>query len=438
VNPFLPTRTFIPSSTWRDGLACCLLFAAATAAHAENWPGWRGPARSGLTTETGVPTTWSPTEAVLWKTPLPGTGLSNPIVWGDRVFVTAAEGREQGELHVFCFDRDTGKARWHKRLWGTAPTVFYYPKSGLAGPTPITDGKRLWAFFGTGDLFCFDLDGGLVWQRSLADEYGPFENRFAATSSPLLFRAPEARRTESRDTGFSNTVILQCDHYGASYVLAVDADTGANRWKSDRPEAWLSWSSPQLVAVGDRSELLISGSEKLDGYDPIDGRRLWTVRGLQRECVPTPIAGAGIVFVESGPNGDHFAVKPGGSGDVTDTHVVWRNNRGTSFVPSPIVYGPRYYLADDRGILSCLSTTDGELLWRKRLSGKFTASPVATDGKLFFTNEEGTTFVLNAESTEYEELSQNELGEDVYASPAVSQGRLFFRTTKHLICLGTK
>jgi outer membrane protein assembly factor BamB len=414
----------MPRSTiWRYFLAWLLLPATVPAARAENWPGWRGPERSGVTTDTGVPTAWSPTERVLWKTPLPGTGLSNPIVWEDRVFLTAAEGREQGELHVFCFDRDSGRVRWHKRLWGTAPTVFYYPKSGLAGPTPITDGKHLWAFFGTGDLFCFDLDGGLLWQRALADEYDPFENRFAATSSPLLF---------------GDTVILQCDHYGASYVLAIEGATGANRWKSDRPEAWLSWSSPQLVGAGDHTELLLSGSEKLDGYDPIDGRRLWTVRGLQRECVPTPVAGAGLVFVESGPNGDHLAVKPGGSGDVTDTHVVWRNDRGTSFVPSPIVVGPRYYLADDRGILSCLATTDGELLWRKRLTGKFTASPVAADGKLFFTNETGETFVVDAESAEYRELSRNELGEDVYASPAVSQGRMFVRTTKHLICLGAK
>jgi outer membrane protein assembly factor BamB len=411
------------SNSLRYILSPLLISAIVPVARAENWPGWRGPERTGVTTDTGVPAAWSPTENVLWKVPLPGTGLSNPVVWGDRVFLTAAEGRDQGELHVVCFDRDSGRVRWHKRLWGTAPTVFYYPKSGLAGPTPITDGRRLWAFFGTGDLFCFDLDGGLLWQRSLADEYGPFENRFAATSSPLLFR---------------DTVILQCDHYGASYVLAIDGATGANRWKSDRPEAWLSWSSPQLISVGDRFELLLSGSEKLDGYDPVDGRRLWTVRGLARECVPTPVPAAGIAFVVSGPNGDHLAVKPGGSGDVTDTHVLWRSGRGTSFVPSPIVVGGRYYLADDRGIVSCLATTDGELLWRKRLDGKFTASPVAADGRLYFTSELGTTIVLDAESNEYRELSRNEIGEDIYASPAISQGRLFFRTTKHLVCLAAE
>jgi outer membrane protein assembly factor BamB len=293
----------------------------------------------------------------------------------------------------------------------------------LASPSPITDGERLWTFFGTGDVFCFDLDGGLLWQRALADEYAPFENRFAAASSPLLFR---------------DTVILQCDHYGASYVIAIDRKTGVNRWKSDRPEAWLSWSSPQLTPVGDRFELLLCGSEKMDGYDPLTGERRWTVRGLVRECVPTPVLGSGLVFAVSGPNGAHLAIRPGGNGDVTDTHVAWRNDRGTSFVPSAIVVGNRYYLADDKGIACCLSTSTGALLWRKRLAGKFTASPVAAAGKLFFTSETGSTFVLDAAAAEYRELARNEIGEDVYASPAVSQGRLFLRTTKHLICVARK
>ncbi len=390
---------------------------------AENWPGWRGPNRNGVTTDIGVPTTWSATDNVLWKMPVPGAGISNPVVWGDRVFLTASEGREQGELHVICFDRDTGRERWHQRLWGTAPTTFFFPKSGLASPSTVTDGQRLFAFFATGDVFCFDLDGGLLWQRSLADEYGPFENRFAASSSPLLF---------------DETVILQCDHYGGSYVIALDQQTGANRWKSDRPEAWHSWSSPQLVPVGERIELVLSGSEKLDAYDPRTGSRLWTVRGLARECIPTPVSGNGLLYVVSGPNGTHFAIKPGGQGDVTDSHVVWKNDRGTSFVPSAIMVGKRYYLADDKGIASCFDAASGTLLWRKRFGGKFTASPVAADGKLFFVNEAGSTLVLDATQPDYVELARNDIGDDVYASPAISQGRFFLRTVTQLVCIGTR
>lgn len=399
------------------------MLALVVTARGENWPGWRGPLRNGVTTDTGVPTQWSPTEGVLWKTPLVGTGISNPVVWNDRVFITAAEGRDQSELHVLCLDRDSGQVRWHQRLWGTAPTVFYYPKSGLASPSPITDGKRLWAFFGTGDVFCFDLDGGLLWQRALADEYGPFENRFAAASSPLLW---------------GESVILQCDHYGASYLIALDGQSGANRWKSERPEVWLSWSSPQIVPVGQQFELVVSGSEKLDGYNPVTGQRLWTVRGMVRECVPTPLWANGLIYAVSGPNGAHLAIRPGGRGDVTDTHVAWRHDRGTSFVPSAIIVGNRYYLADDKGIASCMSTATGEILWRKRLGGKFTASPVSADGKLFFTSESGSTLVLDANAAEYVEIARNEMGADVYASPAISQGRMFLRTIGHLVCIGGK
>ena len=389
---------------------------------AENWPGWRGPNRDGVTSDTGVLTNWSATENVLWRVPLPGIGTSNPVVWGDKVFVTASEGRDQGELYVICFDRNTGHERWHQRLWGTAPTLFY-GRSGMASPSPVTDGKRLFVFFGTGDLFCFDLDGGLLWQRAIAEEYGPFENRFAAASSPLLFE---------------DKLIVQCDHYGASYVLAIDQKTGANRWKSDRPEVWLSWSSPQLVPRGDRVELVLSGSEKLDGYDPRTGSRLWTLKGLARECVPTPVIGHGMLFVVSGPNGTHFAIKPGGSGDITESRVVWKSDKGTSFVPSAILVGDRYYVADDKGIASCFDAHTGKTLWRKRLGGKFTASPIAADGKLFFTDEAGSTLVLDATQAEYRELARNEIGDEVYASAAISQGRFFLRTVKQLVCIGAK
>lgn len=402
-----------------------LIASQAVALHSEDWPGWRGPLRTGVTADRGVPLTWSATENVAWKAPLVGTGTSNPIIWQDRVFLTASAGRDQGELHVVCFDRETGTERWHQKLWGTAPTL-YYPKNGMAGPSPITDGKKLWTFFASGDVFCFDLDGGLLWQRSLADEYGPFENRFAATSSPLLFE---------------DLLLVQCDHYGSSYLVALDSATGANRWKTDRPEAWLSWSSPQLVAVegkSEQTELVICSSEKMHGYDPRTGKLLWTVRGLARECVPTPVLAPGVLISASGPNGVHVAVKPGGRGDVTDTHVVWKNDRGTSFVPSPIVVGPRYYLAEDKGILSCLDVASGELNWRKRLNGKFTASPISAEGRIYFTDEAGATLVVDAAASDYVELARNEIGEDVHASPAIADGRFYLRTAKHLYCLKSK
>lgn len=411
---------------WNDfrspAFAATVLFAvlSTSATKAENWPGWRGPSRTGVTSDTGVPDEWSASDNVLWKTPLEGLGTSNPVVWDDRVFLTASLGRDQGELHVLCIDRDTGKTLWKQKLWGTAPTLFY-TVSGMASPSPVTDGTHLFAFFGTGDVFCFDLDGQMIWQRSLADEYGPFENRFGASSSPLVFE---------------DTVILQCDHYGESYVIALEKETGANRWKADRAGNWLSWSSPQLIQAGETQELIVSGSERLDGYDPKTGDHLWTVRGQARECVPTPVVGDGFLISVSGPNGTHFAVKPGGRGDVTESHVLWKNERGTSFVPSAILVGQRYYVADDKGVATCFDAEAGKLLWRKRLEGRFTASPVSAEGKVYFTSESGQTMVIDAAKEDYDELARNELGESVYASPAISQGRLYFRTPQHLICVG--
>lgn len=397
-------------------MTVCVAFPCAAA----EWPGWRGPFRNGVTADTGVPTQWSATDNVLWRVPLPGVGIANPVVWKNQVIITASEGREHGELHVVCFDRKTGEKQWHQRLWGTSPSLFY-PHSGMASPSPVTDGERIFTFFGTGDVFCFDMDGGLLWQRALSHEYGRFQNRFAASSSPLLFE---------------NRLILQCDHYGDSYLVALDPATGANLWKTDRPEAWHSWSSPQIIASADLHELIVSGSKKLDAYAPTSGDQLWTVNGLTQECIPTPVFAQGLLYAVSGPNGNHIAIRPGGRGDVTETHVVWKYRRGTSFVPSAIIIDDRYYLADDKGFARCWEIPSGKILWRQRFKGKYTASPVAADGKLFFVNETGTTLVLDATSRDYVELARNDIDEDVLSSPAVSHACFFLRTSKHLVCIG--
>lgn len=392
-------------------------------ARADNWPGWRGPDRSGVTADRGAPVSWSATAGVQWKAPLPGIGSSNPIVWDKFVVCTSSDGVAHQDLHVLCLDRDSGRQLWHVRLWGTAPTLHHETKSSMATPSPITNGRHIFAFFGTGDVFCLDFSGSLVWQRSLAAEYGAFENRFAASSSPLLF---------------GDTVIVQCDHFGASYLVAIDQQTGANRWKVDRPEAWLSWSSPIIARVpqSNREELILCGSEKMDAFEPRSGERLWTLRGMARECIPTPVVGRGLVFAVSGPNAATFAVRPGGSGDVTESHVVWSSTRGNPYVPSAILVGEHYYIVDDHGIGTCLDAATGKPLWRKRLGGDFTASPVAAEDWIYFTNESGTTLVIRADSDKYEELAKNTIDEPVFASPAISSGRIFLRSASHLWCLG--
>ena len=405
-------------------LAMILTLVGLAPALAENWPGWRGPNRSGVTTDSGVPVAWSPSDGVRWKVRLPGSGISNPIVWDNLVVCTSSDGVRQQDLHVIAMNRDTGARLWHARFWGSAPTLHHGTKSSMASPSPVTDGRHIYASFGTGDVFCLDFAGRLVWHRSLAGEYGAFENRFAASSSPLLFE---------------DLLIVQCDHFGASYLLAIDKHTGANRWKTDRPEAWLSWSSPVCTrSSGEGSELIVCGSEKMDAFAARTGEKLWTLRGLQRECIPTPIVANGLIYVTSGPAGATFAVRPGGRGDVTDSHVVWTFTRGNPFVPSAILVGRRYYLVDDHGIATCLDSTAGKILWRKRLGGDFTASPVAAENRVYFTNEAGSTLVIQADAERYTELSRNEIGEPVYASPAISAGRFFLRSTKHLWCLQGK
>lgn len=405
---------------------CGILLGALLLPHGvrgENWPGWRGPTRNGLSAESGFPLEWSPSQGIAWKTALPGNGISHPVIWDNVIFVTSSDGPRQENLHVLALERKTGRILWERTLWGTAPTGYHAEKSSMASPTPVTDGRHLFTFFGTGDVFCFDFSGRLCWQRSLAAEYGEFENRFGHSSSPLFH---------------DGMLLLQCDHYGRSYVLALDPETGANRWKTERPECWLSWSTPQLVPVGTEgnAELVLAGSEKLDGYDPRTGTKLWTIRGMLRECIPTIVWGEGLAIAVSGPKGPTLAFKPGGRGDVTQSHVVWRTQRGGPYVPSAIIVGDRYYVADDQGIATCLSVLKGDVLWQKRLRGAFTASPVSAEGKIYFVSEEGETVILDARPAEYRELARNPLGESVYASPVLSQGNLYLRGVKHLYCIG--
>ena len=279
-----------------------LLFSA-SAVRADDWPGWRGPAGTGITNETDLPVSWSATDNVRWKISLEGAGVSSPVVVGERVFLTASDGRFNDQLHVTCYDRSKGELLWHVKLFGSAVSEGQYAPGGMAVPTPAADAKRLYALFGTGDLVCLDHDGKPVWMRSLAQEYGPFRNRWGMAASPMLV---------------GELLVVQVDHWGESYLLGIDAATGANRWRTVR-EASVNWTSPLAVTVKGRTQIVAAGTYKVKGYDAKDGSELWSVRGLEMQCIPSPVTEKDMVYAVSGRQNFTLAIKlDGRRGDLPD------------------------------------------------------------------------------------------------------------------------
>lgn len=385
-------------------------------AHAENWPGWRGPTTLGVSTEKDLPVKWSKAD-VKWKVPVGGVGASCPVVWEDRIFVTSSTGRRNDALHVYCHHRADGKLLWRTRLLGTTPTDLY-PQGGMAVPTPATDGERVYVLFGTGDLAALDMEGRPVWIRSLAEEYGPFRNRWGMGASPILV---------------GDTLVVQVDHWSQSYLLAVDAKTGKNRWKSDRT-ASVNWTSPLPLKFKEQTLLIAFGTEQARAYDLGSGEELWHVQGMHFQCIPSPILAGDLLIATSGVSSIGIKLD-GKTGDLTDSNVVWTNKKASAFVPSPIGYQGLVYLPGDKGIVVCLDGKDGKQLWKERLGDSYHASPVAGDGKVYLTSKEGIVFVIRAGRT-FEILSENDMGEPILASPAISNGSIFLRGQKHLFCIG--
>ena len=294
-------------------------------------------------------------------------------------------------------------------------------KNGHASGTPTTDGQRVYAYFGSHGLLCVDFDGNQVWQRS----FGPIRSLHGTACSPLLYR--------------DRVIVYQNQRAGAGFIVAVDKLTGQTLWKTARQER-VGWGSAVAIRADDHDEIIVSSQQRVYAYDPQTGKVLWTCRGNNFEVTPTPVVGHGLLFCCSGRSGPTLAIRPGGSGDVTDTHVVWSVRKGSPFIPSPLLYGDYLYMVNDMvSVARCYDARTGELMWQERLGrpqreGSST-SPIGVDGKVFFTNDDGATFVLQA-GPELKLLHVNRLGERVLASPALVDGRWFLRTDKHLFCIG--
>jgi outer membrane protein assembly factor BamB len=383
------------------------------------WARWRGPSGQGLATGSGYPDRWSGTENVVWKTPVPGSGNSSPIVWRDRIVLTTAydNGRR---LAVLAFRRSDGGRLWETFApAGRTDSQSHY-KNGHASATASTDGERIYVSFGSRGLFALDMDGRIVWQRDL----GPVEAYHGPAGSPLLYR---------------DRVILYQDQYRNSFIAAFDSRTGRELWRTPR-DANVGWGTPIAVRVGDHDEIIVNSQRAVYAYDPERGQELWRCGGTTYEVIPTPVVGFGMVFCSSGRAGPTLAIRPGGKGDVSRTNVAWTSPRGSPFVPSPILYGEQLYMVNDMAsVVTAFEASSGRVLYQGRLGVAqregFSASPVAVDGKVFFTNDDGETFVLKAGAT-FELLHTNRLGERTLASPALVDGRWYIRTERHLYAIG--
>jgi outer membrane protein assembly factor BamB len=390
---------------------------------AKYWPRWRGPSGQGHVTGTNYVDTWSDKQNVKWRAAVPGLGHSSPIVWRDHLFLTTAT--EDGTtVSMIAFSRATGKQLWRTSLPSTGLVEHKYPKNSHASATATTDGQRVFASFGTHGLAAFDFNGKILWHTKLGD----LSNYHGSAGSPVLYK---------------DRVFLYQDHDGTatlrSFVAAFDAATGKVIWKRDRPET-VGWGTPVVINTGTRDELIVSSQRRVAAYDPQTGQDLWTVRGMTFEVIPTPVVGHGLVFCSSGRQGPTLAIKPGGTGDVTGTHVAWSSPKGSPFVPSGLIHGPYLYLVNDiQSILTVYEAATGKVMYQDRLGAPlkegFSASPVAVGDKLFFTNDNGETFVVQAGPV-FNLLHVNRLNARILASPALVEGVWYWRTDRELIAIG--
>jgi outer membrane protein assembly factor BamB len=394
---------------------------------AGDWTEFRGPSRQGLSDAVGLPLTWSETENIAWKVPVPGTAWSSPVVQDDRIYLTTAVAIGDGEpppqsLRVLCLQADNGTTLWDVEAFqhSGGEEVEIHHKNSHASPTPIIDGDRLYVHFGTHGTACLNTrDGAIVWQtREL--EYKP---KHGTGGSPALA---------------GDLLIICCDGHDVQYVVGLDKQSGQIRWKTPRetsPAKGFSFCTPTVIDVAGRSQAICPASDAVFAYDPASGEEIWRVRyegGYS--VVPRPVAGNGLVYVCSGFGDERLiAIDPTGTGDITDSHVKWSLKRGVPKSPSVLLVKQMIFMVDDQGIATCVDALTGEVHWTQRLGGNFSASPIYAHGRVYCQNEAGTTSVFRA-AAEYEELARNVLaaGERTFASFAIVDDALLLRSEKHL------
>lgn len=392
---------------------------------AENWTEFRGPTGQGHSSETGLPIKWSTRTNVAWNVPIAGHGWSSPIYYNGRIFLTAAVPGDSGRqddvsLRTMCLDAESGKALWDVEVFdgNIVPTAgLLHSKNGHASPTPVTDGQFVYVHFGTEGTAALTVDGEIVWKTQKL-RYVP---RHGSGGSPALV---------------DDLVVVTCDGQDIDYVAALDRKTGAIRWKTDRTVDLgrkFSFSTPLVVEVDGRKQIVCPGTGRVGAYDPKDGKEIWRVEyGDGYSVIPRPVYGQGLVYVCTGWGTPVLlAIRPNGRGNVTETHKVWQTRRSVPNTPSVLLVGSELYMISDAGVATCLDAKSGRQNWQKRIGGRYSASPLYADGKLYFQSETGETTVVKA-GTEFAEIARNLLNDRTFASFAVADSALFIRTEKEL------
>ena len=398
-----------------------LISLAVVASASEDWPQFRGPDGQGHSDATGLPQTWSETQNVKWKTALPGEGWSSPVVLGSQIWLATAleDGRS---LRAICVDRDSGKLVHNIEVFHVTAPAPKHDLNSHASPTPVIEKGRVYFSFGMYGAACLNSDTGkIIWKNTeLKHDHG----QNGPGSSPILH---------------GGLFILNCDGTELRYVAALNKTTGKLVWKTPRsnqmdksPELKKAYATPLIITVNGKNQLISPGAFRLSSYEPETGKELWFADIPGFSNVPRPVYGHGLVYVCTGyMSSELFAIRPFGTGDISQTHVAWKTKKQVSFKPSPLLIGDQLYMVSDSGIASCLNAKTGESIWSERLGGEYSASPVFADGAIYFFNQKGQTTVIKPD-TKLNVIATNTLPTGFMASPAIADKALFLRTKTHL------
>ena len=409
------------------GISLCSLFCLGVCdlVQADNWMRFRGPTGQGLSNETNLPVTWSATESVKWKISLPGKGWSSPIVYEDLIFLTAST--EEGvSCQVICLNRKDGSVNWTTEVHRQKPGPMRKQNS-YATPTPVTDGKHVYSVFYDGTIIAVDFSGKIVWKNSEID----FFSLHGLGASPIVANGQVIMPFDGSSR--EETQIGWKVPWEKAVVLSVDAEDGTVRWKGQRGKSRVGHVTP--ILVDNNSQVISAGGDRVQGFDLDSGNRIWSIYSQGEGVTPSPVVGNGLLYTSSGFEAPTLrAIRLGGKGDVTNTHIVWEQKSGVAALSSLLYIEPHLYSISRDNILHCLKAASGEIVWRQRLDGTYSASPVYADGRIYLLSAEGETLVLRP-GAKYEEIATNDLGETCYASMAVSQGNFFIRSAQHLYCI---